>query len=84
LPSHDISRPPESGSVRRSNVRAGRREPLQAHREKKSRPPELKDLVELRYFAGLTVAEVSELSGKSARGVERDWEKTRLLLHQYL
>jgi len=40
--------------------------------------------VELRYFAGLTVAEVSELSGKSARGVERDWEKTRLLLHQYL
>lgn len=46
--------------------------------------PELKDLVELRYFAGLTVAEVSELSGKSVRSVERDWEKTRLLLRQLI
>jgi len=40
--------------------------------------------VELRYFAGLTVAEVSELSGKSVRSVERDWEKTRLLLRQLI
>jgi RNA polymerase sigma factor (TIGR02999 family) len=46
--------------------------------------PQLKDLVELRYFAGLTVAEVSELIGKPMRSVERDWEKARLLLRQLL
>ena len=46
--------------------------------------PDLKELVELRYFAGLTVAEVSELSGKSVRSVERDWEKARLLLRQLI
>ena len=46
--------------------------------------PELKDLVELRYFAGLTVAEVSDLSGKPVRSVERDWEKARLLLRQLI
>jgi len=46
--------------------------------------PELKELVELRYFAGLTVAEVSELTGKPVRSVERDWEKARLLLRQLI
>ncbi|HEX6509863.1 MAG TPA: ECF-type sigma factor [Chloroflexota bacterium] len=46
--------------------------------------PELKELVELRYFAGLTIAEVSELSGKSVRTVEREWEKARLLLRQLI
>jgi RNA polymerase sigma factor (TIGR02999 family) len=46
--------------------------------------PDLKELVELRYFAGLTVAEVSELSGKSVRSVEREWEKARLLLRQLI
>jgi RNA polymerase sigma factor (TIGR02999 family) len=46
--------------------------------------PDLKELVELRYFAGQTVAEVSELTGKSVRSVERDWEKARLLLRQLI
>jgi RNA polymerase sigma factor (TIGR02999 family) len=46
--------------------------------------PDLKELVELRYFAGLTVAQVSELSGKSVRSVEREWEKARLLLRQLM
>jgi RNA polymerase sigma factor (TIGR02999 family) len=46
--------------------------------------PELKELVELRYFAGLTVSEVSELTGKSVRSVERAWEKARLLLRELM
>jgi RNA polymerase sigma factor (TIGR02999 family) len=46
--------------------------------------PELKDLVELRYFAGLTVAEISAMNGKSTRTVEREWEKARLLLRQLI
>jgi RNA polymerase sigma factor (sigma-70 family) len=46
--------------------------------------PELKELVELRYFAGLTVAEVSELTGMSVRSVERQWEKARLLLRELM
>jgi RNA polymerase sigma factor (TIGR02999 family) len=46
--------------------------------------PDLKELVELRYFAGLTLAEVAELTGKSLRTVERQWEKARLLLRQLI
>jgi RNA polymerase sigma factor (TIGR02999 family) len=46
--------------------------------------PNLRELVELRYFAGLTVAEVSELTGKSLRSVAREWEKARLLLRQLI
>jgi RNA polymerase sigma factor (TIGR02999 family) len=46
--------------------------------------PDLKELVELRYFAGLTVAEVSELTGRSVRSVEREWEKARLMLRQLI
>jgi RNA polymerase sigma factor (TIGR02999 family) len=46
--------------------------------------PKLKELVELRYFAGLTIGEISELSGQSVRSVEREWQKARLLLRQLM
>jgi RNA polymerase sigma factor (TIGR02999 family) len=46
--------------------------------------PELRQLVEMRYFAGLTVAEVSSAAGRSERSVERDWQKARLLLRQLI
>lgn len=46
--------------------------------------PELRRLVEMRYFAGLTVAEISEASGRSVRSVERDWEKARALLRKLM
>jgi RNA polymerase sigma factor (TIGR02999 family) len=46
--------------------------------------PALKYLVELRYFAGLTITQVSRLSGRSVRSLERDWEKARLLLRQLI
>jgi RNA polymerase sigma factor (TIGR02999 family) len=46
--------------------------------------PDLKELVEMRYFAGLTIPEIGELLGKSPRTVERDWEKGRLLLRRLI
>jgi len=40
----------------------------------------LAQVVEMRYFGGLTEAEVAEALGVSERTVRRDWEKARLLL----
>lgn len=42
--------------------------------------PDLRDLVEMRFYAGLTIPEISELTGKPVRSLERDWTKARLLL----
>ena len=44
----------------------------------------LAQLVELRYFAGLTDAEIAEALGTTDRTVRRQWEKARLLLHEAL
>jgi len=42
--------------------------------------PRLAQVVEMRYFGGMTEAEVAEALGTSERTVRRDWEKARLLL----
>jgi RNA polymerase sigma factor (TIGR02999 family) len=44
----------------------------------------LAELVELKFFAGLTVPEVAGLRGHSERTVERDWERARHLLFRAL
>ena len=41
----------------------------------------LSRLVELRYFAGLSVEETAQVLGCSDRTVKRDWRKARALLH---
>jgi RNA polymerase sigma factor (TIGR02999 family) len=41
-------------------------------------------LVELRFFAGLSVEETAELLGMSPRTVKRDWQKARALLYDDL
>jgi RNA polymerase sigma factor (TIGR02999 family) len=41
-------------------------------------------VVEMRYFAGMTEAEIAEALGITDRTVRRDWEKARLLLAQAL
>jgi RNA polymerase sigma factor (TIGR02999 family) len=46
--------------------------------------PALKELVEMRYFAGLTVREISEVLGKSPRTIQREWEKGRALLRRLI
>lgn len=41
-------------------------------------------VVEMRYFAGMTETEVAEALGVTERTVRRDWEKARLLLQAVL
>jgi len=42
--------------------------------------PKLAQIVELRYFAGMTEVEIAEVLGQSERTVRRSWEKAKLLL----
>ena len=46
--------------------------------------PRLVQVVELRYFAGMTDVQVAEALGVAERTVRRDWEKARLLLAETL
>ena len=41
-------------------------------------------VVEMRYFAGMTEAEIGEVLGLTVRTVARDWQKARLFLHACL
>ncbi|HED65473.1 MAG TPA: sigma-70 family RNA polymerase sigma factor [Planctomycetes bacterium] len=43
--------------------------------------PRLFQIVQLRFFAGLTMREVAEVLGLSQRTVERDWRFVRAILH---
>jgi RNA polymerase sigma factor (TIGR02999 family) len=52
--------------------RLAAREPLQAR------------IVELRFFAGLSVVETAEVMGMSASSVEREWRCARVWLHAVL
>src|SRR5262245_19973322 len=45
---------------------------------------DLSDLVELRYFGGLTVEEVAEVRGVSPATVKRDWARARAWLFREL
>lgn len=42
--------------------------------------PRLAQVVEMRFFGGLTEPEIAEALGLSERTVRRDWEKARMLL----
>jgi RNA polymerase sigma factor (TIGR02999 family) len=44
----------------------------------------LRDVVECRFFAGMTVAETAEAVGVSKRTVERDWTRARTYLYRIL
>jgi RNA polymerase sigma factor (TIGR02999 family) len=46
--------------------------------------PRLVQVVEMRYFAGMTEVEVAQVLGLAVRTVARDWEKARLFLHACL
>ena len=46
--------------------------------------PELATVVDLKFFCGLSVAEIAALQALSERTVQRRWEKARLLLYRSL
>jgi RNA polymerase sigma factor (TIGR02999 family) len=46
--------------------------------------PQLAELVDLKFYCGLTLAEIAAMRGASERTAQRDWAKARVLLHEYL
>ena len=43
--------------------------------------PDLAEIVELKFFCGLSFAEIAAMRGVSERTIQRNWEKGRLYLH---
>jgi len=43
--------------------------------------PELAEVIELKFFCGLSFAEIAAVKGVSERTIQRNWEKGRLYLH---
>ena len=56
----------------------------EALNEMASFDPRQRDLVELKFFAGLTIDEASKALGVSAATVEREWALAKAWLHQRL
>ena len=46
--------------------------------------PALAQLVDLKFFCGLTFAEIAAMRGVSERTIQRDWAKARVLLRDEL
>jgi len=46
--------------------------------------PDLAELVDLKYFCGLSFVEIARVRGDSDRTIQRDWAKARLLLFRQL
>lgn len=53
----------------------------EAFRRLESQDPQAADIVRLRFFAGLSVAETAEVTGLSERTVKREWAFARAWLH---
>jgi RNA polymerase sigma factor (TIGR02999 family) len=68
-------------------VAAGEEEILRVHEaleELKAADPRLVQIVEMRYFAGMTEVEIGAALGITDRTVRRDWEKAKLFLARAL
>ena len=46
--------------------------------------PQLAELVDLRFFCGLSFSEIATIRGISERTAQRDWAKARTLLYTFL
>jgi RNA polymerase sigma factor (TIGR02999 family) len=52
----------------------------EALKELETTDPRLKQVVEMRFFGGLTEAEIAEALGVTERTIRRDWERAKILL----
>ena len=68
---------PESPVEDRELVRVG-----EALDELAGTDPELAQVVELKFFCGLSFAEIAAIRAVSERTVQRNWEKARIYLHR--
>jgi len=50
----------------------------------KDRSPRQAELVEYRFFGGLTYEEISRMTGRSVRTVKRDWTRARTWLYTFM
>jgi RNA polymerase sigma factor (TIGR02999 family) len=69
------------------NITNGEEEILRVHdalEELARFNPRLVQVVEMRYFAGMTESEMAQALGVTDRTIRRDWEKARVLLAQSL
>ena len=46
--------------------------------------PRLAECVDLKFFSGFSFAEIAQMWSVSERTVQRDWEKARILLHNFM
>jgi RNA polymerase sigma factor (TIGR02999 family) len=70
-----------------SSLGDGEREIIQVHdalEELAQRDARLVEVVEMRYFAGMTEDEIAAVLGVTVRTVRRDWKKARLFLAESL
>ena len=68
-------------------VASGESEILRIHdalEQMAARDQRMADIVEMRYFAGMTQPEIAEAIGVHERTVRREWEKARLFLREAL
>ncbi|HSW14205.1 MAG TPA: ECF-type sigma factor [Solimonas sp.] len=50
----------------------------------RAREPRLAEVVEMRFFGGLTEVEIADVLGLTERTVRRDWNKARVLMRMLL
>jgi len=70
-----------------AQIPSGEQEILRVHdalEELASLDARLAQVVEMRYFGGMTEQEIAEALGVTDRTVRRDWDKARLLLREAL
>jgi RNA polymerase sigma factor (TIGR02999 family) len=69
---------PDDGEERQLEALSGALDQLAA------RDARLAEIVDLKYFGGLSLGEIASLRGVSERTVQRDWDKARSFLHSEL
>ena len=70
-----------------SSADTGEREIMQVHEaleELAHHDPRLVEVVEMRYFVGMTEDEIADVLGVTKRTVRRDWRKAKLFLAESL